>query len=63
MANRYALRMEQPDSWTIFDVFTGQPAELKHQIMVGMNTRDADAMVDRLNSRDVRRRAKVDRKP
>ena len=63
MANRYALRMEQPDSWTIFDVFTGQPVELKHQIMVGMNTRDADAMVDRLNSRDVRRRAKVDRKP
>ncbi|WP_245440817.1 hypothetical protein [Mesorhizobium sanjuanii] len=43
MANRYALRMEQPDSWTIFDVFTGQPAELKHQIMVGMNTRDANA--------------------
>lgn len=62
MADRYALRMEQPDSWTIFDVFTGQPVELKHQVMVGMNTRDANAMVDRLNSRDVRRRAKVDRK-
>ncbi|MCV3210447.1 hypothetical protein OHD62_30135 [Mesorhizobium sp. YC-39] len=63
MTNRYALRMEQPDSWTIFDVFTGQPVELKHQVMVGMNKRDADAMVDRLNSRDVKRRAKANRKP
>ncbi|UVK38138.1 hypothetical protein LHFGNBLO_005273 [Mesorhizobium sp. AR10] len=62
MANRYALRMEQPDSWTIFDIFTGQPVELKDQVMVGMNLRDADAMVDRLNSRDVKRRAKADRK-
>ncbi|MER9254277.1 hypothetical protein NKI59_21055 [Mesorhizobium sp. M0598] len=60
MANRYALRMEHPHSWTVFDVFTGQP--VKHQLMVGMNTRDADAMVDRLNSRDVKRRAKADRK-
>ncbi|MER8406373.1 MULTISPECIES: hypothetical protein [unclassified Mesorhizobium] len=62
MANRYALRMEHPHSGTVFDVFTGQPVELKHQLMVGMNTRDADAMVDRLNSRDVKRRAKADRK-
>lgn len=68
MATRYALRMEHPHSWTVFDVFTGQPVELKrpghgrHQVMVGMNTRDADAMVDRLNSRDVKRRARADRK-
>lgn len=45
MANRYALRMEHPHSWTVFDGFTGQPVELKHQVLVGMNTRDADAMV------------------
>jgi len=61
MANRYALRMEQPDSWTIFDIFTGQPVELKHQVMGGMDIRDAEAMVERLNSRDVKRRAKADR--
>lgn len=61
MANRYALRMEQPDSWTIFDIFTGQPVEFKHQVMVGMDIRDAEAMVERLNSRDVKRRAKADR--
>jgi len=54
--------MDQPESWTIFDIFTGQPVELKHQVMVGMNVRDAEALADRLNSRDVKRRAKADRK-
>ncbi|WP_292658413.1 hypothetical protein [Mesorhizobium sp.] len=53
MANSYALRMERPHSWTVFDVFTGQRVELKQQPMVGMNTRDAGAMVDRLNSGDI----------
>jgi hypothetical protein len=50
MANRYALPMEHPHSWTVFDVFTGQPVELKRQVMVGMNTRNAGALVDRLTS-------------
>jgi hypothetical protein len=62
MANRYALRMDEPESWTIFDIFTGQPVELKHQAMVGMTIRDAEAMADRLNNQDVKRRAKADRK-
>ncbi|ESW65204.1 MULTISPECIES: hypothetical protein [unclassified Mesorhizobium] len=62
MTNRYALRMDEPESWTIFDIFTGQPVELKQQVMVAMNLRDAEAMADRLNSRDVKRRAKADRK-
>ncbi|MER9397420.1 hypothetical protein NKI46_04685 [Mesorhizobium sp. M0615] len=61
MANRYALRMDEPESWTIFDIFTGQPVDLKQQVMVAMNLRDAEAMADRLNSRDVKRRAKADR--
>ncbi|MER8449577.1 hypothetical protein NKG60_06145 [Mesorhizobium sp. M1428] len=63
MANRYALRMERPHCWTVFDVFTGQRVELKQQSMVGLNTHDVDAMVERLNGRDVKRRAKADRKP
>ncbi|ESX18356.1 hypothetical protein X767_24360 [Mesorhizobium sp. LSJC264A00] len=62
MTNRYALRMDEPESWTIFDIFTGQPVELKQQVMVAMNLRDAEVMADRLNSRDVKRRAKADRK-
>ncbi|RWO76186.1 MAG: hypothetical protein EOS18_26490 [Mesorhizobium sp.] len=63
MANRYALRMEHPHSWTVFDGFTGQPVELKHQVLVGMNTRDADAMVGSAGQRDVKRRAKAESKP
>jgi hypothetical protein len=62
MANRYALRMEQPESWTIFDIFTGQPVDTDQQIMVGMNASDAEEMHDRLNRRDVERRATADRK-
>ena len=41
MANRYALRMDRPNSWTVFDVFTGQPAEIEQKLMVGIKTRRA----------------------
>jgi 1,2-phenylacetyl-CoA epoxidase PaaB subunit len=61
MANRYALRMDHPDSWTVFDVFTGQPAECDHKIMVGINAGEADEAVRRLNDLDVRRREEADR--
>ena len=62
MPNRYALRREQAQSWTIVDVFTGQPAVLKQRVMVGMSTRDADSMVIQMNVRDIKRREKADRK-
>ncbi|WP_421916938.1 hypothetical protein [Mesorhizobium sp.] len=62
MPNRYALRREQEHSWTIVDVFTGQPAVLKHRVMVGLSTRDADNMVVQMNVRDIKRREKADRK-
>ncbi|WP_181165034.1 MULTISPECIES: hypothetical protein [unclassified Mesorhizobium] len=31
MTNRYALTMDKPNSWTVFDVFSGQPAEFKQK--------------------------------
>jgi len=55
MANRYALRMDHPDSWTVFDVFTGQPAESDHKVTVGINAGEADKMVRRLNDQDAKR--------
>ncbi|MDF3216796.1 MULTISPECIES: hypothetical protein [Mesorhizobium] len=58
--NRYALRMDHPDSWTIFDVFTGQPAESGHKVMVGVNAGEADEMVRRLNDQDAKRRDEAD---
>jgi hypothetical protein len=61
MANRYALRMDHPDSCTIFDVFTGQPAEFDHKVAVGINPGDAEEMVDQLNSQDAKRREETGR--
>ncbi|TPM94631.1 hypothetical protein [Mesorhizobium sp. B2-1-3A] len=63
MANRYALRMDLPQSWAIIDVFTGQPVEVRQRVMVGMNPRDANAMLDQMNVRDVKRRERAERKP
>lgn len=62
MANRYALRMELPQSWTIIDVFTGQPAVVRQRVMVGMSLRDAEDMVVQMNVRDVKRRERAERK-
>jgi len=56
MAKRYALRLEKPNSWTVFDIFTGQPVEAGHKIMVGIRTRRAEKMVTQLNEQDARRR-------
>ncbi|MBZ9734578.1 hypothetical protein LB534_16495 [Mesorhizobium sp. CA18] len=45
MANRHGLRLDHPDSWTVFDVFTGQPAESDQKIMAGINAGQAYEMV------------------
>ncbi|MER9332253.1 hypothetical protein [Mesorhizobium sp. M0488] len=61
MANRYALRMDRPDSWTVFDVFTGQPAESNNRVTVGINAGEANEMVGRLNDQDAKRREQAGR--
>ena len=63
MANRYALRMDRPNSWTVFDIFTGQPAEVGQKAMVGIKTRRAEKLVVELNIQDVKRRAEAPRAP
>ncbi|TPJ35400.1 hypothetical protein FJ492_23250 [Mesorhizobium sp. B2-5-4] len=62
MADRYALRMDLPQSWAIIDVFTGQPAVVRQRVMVGMSPQDANALVDQMNIRDVKRRERAERK-
>ncbi|TPJ43808.1 hypothetical protein [Mesorhizobium sp. B2-7-1] len=61
MANRYALRMDEPNSWTVFDVFTGQPAEFEQKPTVGIRTRHAEKLVAQLNSQDAQRREQAGR--
>jgi hypothetical protein len=63
MANRYALHMEQQQSWSIVDVFTGEPATIGQRTMVGMRPREAQDMVLQMNVGDVRRRERAERKP
>jgi hypothetical protein len=55
--------MDLPQSWAIIDVFTGQPVEVRQRVMVGMNPRDAHAMLDQMNVRDIKRRERAERKP
>ncbi|MEI9418035.1 hypothetical protein [Mesorhizobium sp. Cs1321R2N1] len=62
MADRYTLRMDLPQSWAIIDVFTGQPAVVRQRVMVGMSPQDANALVDQMNIRDVKRRDRAERK-
>ena len=62
MANRYTLRMELPQSWTIIDVFTGQPAVVRQKVLVGISPREAEDMVVQMNVRDVKRRERAERK-
>jgi hypothetical protein len=46
--------------WTVYDVFTGQPATVEDRIMVAMDIQNADEMAELLNLQDARRRAKLD---
>ena len=56
MANRYALRMDKQNSWTVVDIFTGQPAEFEKKVMIGIKTRRAEKVVGELNIQDAKRR-------
>ena len=61
MADRYALREDHPGKWTVYDVFTGQPALYDDSILDGMDIQDADEMAEILNLQDALRRAASER--
>ncbi|RWA81757.1 hypothetical protein [Mesorhizobium sp.] len=61
MANHYALRMDKPNSWTVFDIFAGQPAKFEKKMMVGIKTRRAEKIVGELNIQDAKRREEAGR--
>ena len=48
---RYDIRKEDDGTWTVFDVFTGWPVDLKGEgPATGMNMEDADYLMDLLNA-------------
>ncbi|ESY73717.1 hypothetical protein X743_08755 [Mesorhizobium sp. LNHC252B00] len=53
---RYDLRKEHDESWTVFDVFTGQPAVYEGHEAIDLDMEYADDLVDLLNAVDLKRR-------
>lgn len=49
MAQRFDMRRESDDTWTVIEVATGQPIIAVDLPMAGMSVDDADDMVDLLN--------------
>jgi hypothetical protein len=46
---RYARRIEQNGTWTVFDLFTGHTAEVGSRLTAGMQMSDAEEIMDVLN--------------
>ncbi|MBD9636056.1 hypothetical protein IB277_07085 [Ensifer sp. ENS07] len=55
--NRYDLRKEPDDTWTVFDIFTGMPAQVNDVEQIGLELEQADDLVDLLNLLYIRRRS------
>jgi len=48
-AIRYALRIENNGTWTVFDTFTDRPAEIGNRLTTDMQMSDAEEIMDVLN--------------
>ncbi|RVG87503.1 hypothetical protein [Sinorhizobium meliloti] len=55
--NRYGLRQENDGTWTVFDIFTGVPARVNDVEQIGLDSEQADDLVDLLNLLYIRRRS------
>ncbi|RVO76225.1 hypothetical protein CN063_33290 [Sinorhizobium meliloti] len=55
--NRYNLRQEDDGTWTVFDIFTGLPAEVNEVEQAGLEMEQADDLVDLLNLLYIKRRS------
>ncbi|MEB2845910.1 hypothetical protein [Endobacterium cereale] len=54
--NRYDMREEDDGSWTVFDIFSGLPAEVNDVPQDGLEMEQADDLVDLLNHLYIKRR-------
>jgi hypothetical protein len=57
--NRYAVRREENDKWTVYDVFTGMATAWEGRMLQDLDVSDASDLVDLMNSRDADRRRSV----
>ncbi|UHS60582.1 hypothetical protein HRR99_03120 [Agrobacterium vaccinii] len=57
---RYNMRKNAHDEyWTVFDIFTGLPAEVNGNLMDALKMEEADDLVDLLNAQYVERRGGI----
>lgn len=54
---RYDMRKEKDETWTVFDIFTGEPAEVNDVPQEGLEMEQSDDLVDLLNYLYVKRRS------
>jgi hypothetical protein len=52
MPRRYAIQKDPDELWTVYDKFTGWPAELDGLVLTGLSVRAAKKFVGKLNLRD-----------
>jgi hypothetical protein len=52
MPRRYDIQKDCDELWTVFDKFTGWPAELDSLVLTELSERAAKRFVGRLNLRD-----------
>jgi hypothetical protein len=61
MPRRYDIRKDPDELWTVYDKFTGWPAELDALVLAGLSERAAKKLGGTLNLRDhIDRMAKGD---
>ena len=55
--NRYSIRKNMGDEWwTVYDIFTGDPAKVNGTLLTRCEMEEADDLVDLLNAEYISRR-------
>lgn len=54
--NRYGMRPNDDGYWTVFDIFTGEPAAVNDTLLTMLEMEEADDLVDLLNRLYIERR-------
>lgn len=56
---RYAVRCEADQSWTVYDVFTGDPAKPSSWYLVDLTFDESTTFCAILNAKDLNRRSRL----
>lgn len=61
MDHQYGRRIEADRSWTVYHVFTGIPADVDGEVMIGLSCQAATDSMLSLNGRNIERRKEQNR--